>query len=135
LILAPVADPLVKQSISQVLPRFVDLSRYSQIAKALAFETLELGLPLAHPLLLLAILVFALRFRVLPGQRADILFGGLALALVFAAYCGVYLASPSLSWQLSTSLGRVCAQLWPAFLLVMFMLLGRIEDRTTGAVQ
>jgi hypothetical protein len=132
LVLAPAADPLFAQKISQVLPKFADPSRYLQIAKALWDEALNLGIPQAHPLLLLAILMFALRFRVLPGERAELLFGGLALALVGGAYAAAYLASPSLAWQLRTSLGRLCAQLWPAFLLLFFMLLGRIEDRTVG---
>jgi hypothetical protein len=133
LVLAPVADPLLRQNISQVLPRFADPARYATIAKALATEALELGLPLTHPLLLLAILAVALRFRILPAQRARVVFGALTLVLVWAAYCGAYLASPSLSWQLSTSLGRLYAQLWPACLLVLFMMLGRIEDRTSNA--
>lgn len=135
LVLAPAADPLFAQKISQVLPKFADLSRYGQIAKALWDELLNLGIPQAHPLLLLAILVFALRFRIPPGERAEVLFGALALVLLGGAYAAAYLASPSLTWQLNTSLGRLCAQLWPAFLLLIFMLLGRIEDRTAGAAR
>jgi hypothetical protein len=135
LVLAPAADPLFAQKLSQVLPKFADPSRYGQIAKALWDEALNLGIPQAHPLLLLAILAFALRFRIPPGQRAELLFGGLALVLLGGAYAAAYLASPSLSWQLATSLGRLCAQVWPAFLLLIFMLLGRIEDRTAGAAR
>jgi hypothetical protein len=41
----------------------------------------------------------------------------------------VYLITPSdLAWHLGTSLGRLCCQLWPGFLLVAFMVLGRLED-------
>ncbi|MGO9094783.1 MAG: hypothetical protein ACLQGV_06125 [Bryobacteraceae bacterium] len=132
LVLAPAADPLFAQKFSQVLPKFADPSRYAQIAKALSTEVLNLGIPEAHPLLLLAILAFALRFRIPPGQRPEVLFAGLVLLFVGGAYTAAYLASPSLSWQLGTSLGRLCAQAWPAFLLPIFMLLGRIEDRTAG---
>jgi len=43
----------------------------------------------------------------------------------------VYLITPSdLAWHLGTSLGRLCCQLWPGFLLVAFMVLGRLEDAT-----
>jgi hypothetical protein len=91
---------------------------------------------LIHPVVLLVILAVTLRFRIVPEQRADAVFGALLLMLVFAVYCGVYLISPDLTWQLNTSLPRLCCQLWPPFLLAAFLALARIEDRTvapTGA--
>lgn len=129
LVLAPAADPLVNQPLAQVLPRFADPACYAELAKALVTNALDIAPPLTHPLLLLAILAVALHFRIVPERRADVVFGAALLALIFAVYCGVYLASPNLSWQLSTSLMRLYCQLWPSFLLVAFMALGRIEDR------
>lgn len=130
LVLAPSADKLVHQPLAEVLPRFGDPARYAELAKALVTQGLAIAPPLTHPLVPLVILAVALRFRIVPEQRADVVFGALLLALVFAVYCGVYLASPNLSWQLNTSLPRLYCQLWPSFLLVAFLALGRIEHRT-----
>jgi hypothetical protein len=93
LVLDPAPDPLFAQKISQALPKFADPSRYGQIAKALSTEVLNLGIPEAHPLLLLAILAFALRFRILPSERPELLFAGLALLFVGGAYTAAYLAA------------------------------------------
>ena len=93
LVLDPAPDPLFAQKISQALPKFADPSRYGQIAKALSTEVLNLGIPEAHPLLLLAILACALRFRILPSERPELLFAGLALLFVGGAYTAAYLAA------------------------------------------
>lgn len=136
LILAPVADPLVRQTASQALGKLGEFSRYTQLGQALLVEALNLGEGITHPLLLLLILALTLRLRPRPEQKGPILFCSLSLALVFVAYCGVYLITPSgLAWHLGTSLGRLYCQLWPGFLLVAFMLLGRAEDTLAPAPQ
>ncbi len=41
------------------------------------------------------------------------------MALLVAGYAGVYLTTPlALEWHLSTSLGRIFAQVWPTAILV-----------------
>jgi cytochrome c oxidase subunit IV len=54
---------------------------------------------------------------------------GGTLAAVFLVYCGVYIVTPSdLAWHLGTSLSRLYAQLWPAFLVLVFLALRTAEE-------
>jgi hypothetical protein len=122
---APAADPLLHQSVSQVIHKLADPARYAQIGAALVAEAYHFGQPWSHPLLLLAILAAALRFR--PDRmRAHVLRAAwVILGLVFLTYCGVYLITPNdLGWQLQTSLPRLYGQLWPSALLLVFLMLG-----------
>ncbi|MGD0015504.1 MAG: hypothetical protein ABSD56_13955, partial [Bryobacteraceae bacterium] len=129
LFLAPAADPLVRQGGAAILHKIAEASRYAQIGKALALEAYRFGQPWSHPLLLLAILAFGLRFQAEERFRTAIRAGGVTLAAVFAGYCGVYVITPSdLTWHLQTSLPRLYGQLWPAFLLLVFMLLRQPEQ-------
>jgi len=94
----------------------------------LVSEALRLGDWRANPLLLLAILAIALRFRIDRSQIRPILAIGLTLASLFAAYCGVYIVTPlDLRWHLNTSLDRLYAQMWPTFLFLMFLALDAPE--------
>jgi hypothetical protein len=124
LFLAPAAEPLFKQSAAHLAHKLADPARYAQIGKALVVEAYHLGQPWSHPLLLLAILALALRFRIDPAGARAWRASAAAVALVFAAYCGVYLITPSdLAWHLQTSLPRLYGQLWPSFLLLAFLTL------------
>lgn len=124
LFLAPASEPLFKQSAAQLAHKLADPARYAQIGKALVVEAVHLGQPWSHPLLLLAILALALRFRIAPAGARALRVSALALALAFAAYCSVYLVTPSdLAWHLQTSLARLYGQLWPSFLLLAFLTL------------
>lgn len=124
LFLAPASEPLFKQSAARLAHKLADPARYAQIGKALVVDAYHFGQPWSHPLLLLAILALALRFRIdRVGARA-LRAAAAAVALLFAAYCGVYLVTPSdLAWHLRTSLPRLYGQLWPSFLLLVFLVL------------
>jgi hypothetical protein len=124
LFLAPAADPLLRQSAAQVAHKLADPGRYAQIGKALAFQVYHFGLPSSHPLLLLAILALALRFRIDQPHARALRASALALALVFASYCGVYVITTNdLAWHLDTSLARLYGQVWPGVLLLAFLVL------------
>jgi hypothetical protein len=124
LLLAPASDPLFQQGAAGLAQRFADPARYVQIGKALVVEAYHFGQPWSHPLLLLAILAVALRFRIDPAGARGLRVAATALALTFAAYCGVYVVTPSdLAWHLQTSLSRLLGQLWPSFLLLVFLAL------------
>ena len=121
--LAPLND-LAGQTPVQALHKMVEADRYVRIGKSLVSEALRLGDWRANPLLLLAILAIALRFRIDRSQIRPILAIGLTLASLFAAYCGVYIVTPlDLRWHLNTSLDRLYAQMWPTFLFLMFLAL------------
>ena len=124
LFLAPASDPLFQQGAAGLTHRLTDSARYAQIAKAMIAELYHFGQPWSHPLLLLAILALTLRFRIDATQARALRASAVALALVFTAYCGVYLITPSdLAWHLRTSLPRLYAQLWPSVLLLVFLTL------------
>jgi len=83
---------------------------------------------------LLVILALTLGIRPRRELGGPVVFGAVTVGGLSAIYCGAYLITPmDLAWQLSTSLGRLCAQLWPGFLLVVFLALNRIEDRVAPA--
>jgi hypothetical protein len=133
LFLAPASEPLFNQSAAHL--KLADPSRYVQIGKALVVELYNLGQPWSHPLLLLAILALALRFRIDAARVRAWRASAAAVALAFAAYCVVYLVTPS---DLA-SLPRLYAQLWPSFLLLAFLALnmpgaaGPAEPRASAA--
>jgi hypothetical protein len=130
LFLAPPADPFLHQNAAQIAQKLGDAGRYSQIGKALLSDAYHYGQPWSHPLLLLAILAFALGFRIDEKFASSIRGAAIALALVFASYCGAYLITPNdLAWHLQTSLARLYSHLWPSALLLAFMVLRRPEDR------
>jgi len=115
------------------LHKMVEADRYIRIGKSLVTEALRLGDWWANPLLLLAILAIALRFRIDTPQTRPILAIGLTFASVFAAYCGVYIVTPlDLGWHLNTSLDRLYAQMWPTFLFLMFLALETPEEHFGG---
>jgi hypothetical protein len=127
IVLAPRND-LLEQSVGQVLHKIVEFSRYWEIAKALLARALDLGDWWAHPLLLVAILAVTLGFRMDQRQKQGLAVAWLSLLSLFLAYCGVYLITPlDLRFHLSTSLERLYAQMWPSFLLLMFLLLEKPE--------
>jgi len=126
--LAPHND-LTAQTAAQVAHKLVEFDRYLMIGKYLVAFARQLGNLWTHPLLLLAILAMALRFRINERQTKGVIATGLTLVSVFAAYCGVYLITPyDLRWHLGTSLERLYAQVWPSFLFVAFLILARPEE-------
>jgi hypothetical protein len=126
--LAPAVDPLVTQGASG-LARLHDLSRYVEVARGFFTNLLNLGSGVSHPLILLAILAVLLRWQVEERYRLPSLIAATGLVLVFLSYCGVYLMTPyAMAWQVQSSFDRLFIQVWPAFLLVFFVLLRNVAD-------
>lgn len=125
---APPGEPIFRQGAGELAAKIVDFPRYAQIAKHALAQLLELGPLFAHPLLLLAIAVFALGWSVRQEDRRALLACALALGLTLASYLAVYVIVPqNLAWRLETSMARLYAHLWPALLLVVFMGLGNSD--------
>ena len=126
--LVPSVD-LAEQTAAGALHKVGEIGRYWIIGKLLVAKALEFGTWWTHPLLLIAILAIALRFRVDEHQKQAVVAGGLLLIFLFVAYCGVYLITPlDLRFHISTSLARLYGQLWPSFLFLVFLMLARPED-------
>jgi hypothetical protein len=122
--IAPVNDLVAGQSGPAILDRIADPSRYSQILAAffkgmLAFERWQ-----AYPLLLAIYMAMAGITRRPEARFA----GSTILAVILTVLCGyfcVYLATPhDLHWHLRTALHRLLLQVWPATLLMVFLLVG-----------
>lgn len=87
----------------------------------------NMGIGAGHPLLILGVLGFGLRFA--PVSRI----WKIAAAVIgcqIVGYFGAYLITPNdVQWQLSTSMNRLLAQIWPSTLLLFFMALRPPESQ------
>ncbi|MGA2183810.1 MAG: hypothetical protein ABSH47_12330 [Bryobacteraceae bacterium] len=128
-VIAPPADTLVQQTTSALVAKLLNAGRYAQIAKSFADETIHLGTGMTHPLILLAVLAFVLRWRVDERRRLPIAVSAIALGLMFLSDIAVYVITPSdLAWHLGTSFGRLILQLWPGVLLLCFAVMGSVAN-------
>jgi hypothetical protein len=97
--------------------RLLDPGRYALVAGAYGRELLNLGmgLPVAAAAFLLGRTADLQRRR-----ESAVLF--LAISLLTVAHIAVYVLTPyDLAWHLGTSLNRLLIQLWPTFLLALFL--------------
>jgi hypothetical protein len=92
--------------------------RWGEIIGSFVASFWTLGFPWAHPLLLMAILVWAFGFA---AKQWWLLVPPLGL---LAADFGIYLITANdLTWHLNTSNNRVIVQAWPAILFGFFVML------------
>ena len=131
--LAPPGNPFLSGPASETAGRLLEIGRYAQVGAAFLRQAWVLGEPVTHPLLLLGMLAVALGVRPAPQHKLWRQSAALTVALMLASYFALYLVtSLPLDWLLSTSVDRLLAQVWPAFLLIAFMMLGRPEDKTAS---
>jgi len=98
-------------------------------AGVLATEFMLWGRGLSHPLVLLAIVAVVVRLDVRPEQRVVLWLGSAAVALMLIVDAGVYLASAGeLPWLVGTRVKGMYAQVWPSAVLLVFLVLGKLED-------
>lgn len=119
-VIAGETHSLVNGAEAGLAQKLSDFSRYQTIAAAMAREIFAWSAGWYHPLLPIAILLFALRI----DRRClrDVLFcAASAFAIVFG-YFGVYVITPSdLQWQLENSLTRLFVQVCPIVLIAAFV--------------
>lgn len=114
-------ESMFPKSIGQAAKLIAEPSRWAKIIASFGHNIWTLGVPWAHPILLLAILGFA--FRLLPRETWKWwLFA--APAALLAADFGIYLITMAgLDWHLNTSNNRLILQVWPAILFGYFLML------------
>ncbi len=120
----------------EALAKMADPSRWWQILLGFGKAVYEAGAPWAHPVLLLAVLALVLRFRP-AAERRSITWLWIPLAAAFAAEYGLYVVTAAdLTWHISTSVSRLLAQLWPALLWMILLLLRTPDEHfpESGAV-
>jgi hypothetical protein len=131
--LATGGEKMFPATAAEAAKMLVDPSRWVQIATAFARNVWDLGVPWAHPILLLAILAFALGFGPKDQTRSRwwLL---LPAAGLLAADFGIYLISTTgLGWHLSTSSNRLIVQIWPGVLFVFFLMVRPPQSLTQAA--
>jgi len=90
-------------------------------------ELWNMGIGAGHPLLILGVLGFGLRFA--PLSRIWKI-AAAVVGIQILSYFGAYLITPNdFKWQLSTSMNRLLAQVWPSMLLLSFMALRPPESQ------
>lgn len=136
LMLAPVVTTLAPRSVTEAAARLTDGDRYLVIATAWLQDLANWGSWWAHPILLAVILAAGFGWDRAAFAQREFRAATLAFALLLAAYAAVYLLTPrDLSWQLRTSLPRLCAQVWPAAVLLFMAALrvpAQAARRTTA---
>jgi len=129
LFLAPHGGPFAGPTVSQAIDFLRQPDRYATVAAYLVRKAGEAGSGISHPLVLIVIIGLALGFETSRRLRPYALLAAITLAGMLLAYCGVYLTTPdNLEWRLDTSLGRLYSQLWPLFLLFLFLVLRAPRD-------
>lgn len=123
LFLAHGTEAMFPRTAAETAAKLADPARWLQIAAAFAKMILDLGVPWAHPVLLLAVLAVALGV-VSKKEAASRLWLALPLAGLLAADFAIYLITTAdLTWHLGTSVNRLIVQVWPATLFVAFLLI------------
>jgi hypothetical protein len=90
-------------------------------------ELWNMGIGAGHPLLVLGVLGFGLRFS--PVSRIWKI-AAAVVGIQIVSYFGAYLVTPNdFKWQLGTSMNRLLAQVWPSILLLFFMALTPPESQ------
>jgi hypothetical protein len=115
-------------SAGEIFSRLAEGARWGTVAGSYAGEIAGMGFLYAHPLVLLALVAWALRFRAKSEWQPLLPLLIPPLALSFAAAGVLLVTSADLAWHTSTSVGRLILQPWPAWLFLTFLLLKRPED-------
>lgn len=113
-------ESMFPNSASEVFTKLSDPFRSWQVLLGFADAVWQLGPWWAHPVLLVALLAWALGWEPGAGRR----WLAIPLAVTFAAEFGILvLTRAEFSWHIQTSVTRLILQLWPAALwLVMIRL-------------
>ncbi|MEO8026309.1 MAG: hypothetical protein ABI823_07535 [Bryobacteraceae bacterium] len=114
-------ESMIPATIGEVFAKIVDVSRWWQALMGFAKAVAEASSWWAHPLLLTAVLIAALGLRPAEERRAR-MWLWIPVAAAVAAEYGLYLVTTAeLAWHISTSVGRLLAQVWPALIWLALM--------------
>jgi len=122
------SEELLPQTISGVIGNLTQVGRWWQSARGIGNAIFLAGNLWTHPLLLMAVLAFVLRF-VAPEERRKASWLLVPVAVAALAEYALYLVTTvSLDVLIPTSAYRLIAQLWPSLLWLFFMALRAPEE-------
>jgi hypothetical protein len=116
-------EGLFPKTLGQALAEATDVSRWMKIAGSFVQSIWQMGTPWAHPVLLVAILALALGLAPRARVRRQIWLAIPVVGLLAADFLIYLITTADLTWQLSTSNLRLIVQVWPALLLLAFLVI------------
>jgi hypothetical protein len=117
--LAPPNEILGGRTLSEIMVRLGDFSRYAEILKIFL---ICITFIFPHVFLLLFYSLYS-KIKVYEKDRISVITSLLVLVFMMMGFFAVYLISPyDVKWHLKYSLERVLLQLWPSILLTYFMI-------------
>lgn len=117
------AEGLIPKTLREALAKAADASRWMQIAGSFLKSIWQMGTPWAHPVLLAAILAAALGLAPRSRVRQQIWLVVPLVGLLAADFLAYLITTADLTWQLGTSNLRLLVQIWPALLLLAFLVI------------
>ena len=121
-------EAILPQTMGEAVTKIAGAGRWWQAALGFGKAIYDAGNLWTHPVLLAAVLAFALRF-IPTAERKARLWLWIPLAVTAAAEYGLYLVTTAdLNWHISTSVSRLVAQLWPSLIWLFFLTLRTPEE-------
>ncbi len=121
-------ESMFPATLGDAFSKIADVSRWWQILLGFGKAIWDAGTPWAHPVLLLIALGMVLGFR-LPAERRARFWLWIPILAALAAEYGLYIVTTAdLTWHISTSVGRLLAQLWPSLIWLTLILLKTPEE-------
>jgi hypothetical protein len=116
-------EAVFPQTLGEAIAKIVGAGRWWQAALGFGKAIFDAGAWWSHPVLLAVVVAFAFRFAP-AAERRTRLWLFVPVAVTVAAEYGLYLVTEAnLDWHISTSVGRLVAQLWPSFIWLFFTML------------
>ena len=128
LVSASATDTLLTHGASG-LRELTDFARHAVILRGFLSHVLTLGNGIAHPLILLLILILFVRPDRSAVDSSATWITSITLLLGLVSFYVAFLITPNgATWQVETALDRLILQIWPAALLIFFVWLRRVAD-------
>ncbi len=116
------AEGIFPKTLGAAFAKASDMSRWLQIAESFVQSVWQMGTPWAHPVVLAAILAVTLGLAPRARMRQQIWLAIPIVGLLAADFLAYLITVADLTWQLNSNV-RIVVQVWPALLLLAFLLI------------
>jgi hypothetical protein len=121
-------EGMFPSTVGEAFTKLADPARWLQVFAGFGNAFLQLGPWWAHPVLLVILLTWALRFLP-PAERGGRLWLWIPIAVTLASEFGTYLMTTAdLTWHLGTSANRLVLQVWPTLIWLVLSTLRTPEE-------